>query len=602
VSCAVAIAAEDAENGTKEVRMTGVMPHITHEVFNQVPPLVRDVADDPALLEALRREAASPAGNPGDRQAGQGRGARPGGDVEPGLHELGIRAGSAQTQELARLANEHPPVLRTHDRYGRRIDEVEFHPAWHELMATAVGHGLHAAPWLDDAPGAHVARAARFYVWTQAEAGHGCPISMTYAAVPPLRHEPALSSRFAPLLASRVYDPGLAVPDGKAGLLAGMAMTEKQGGSDVRAGTTRAVRADGGYLLTGHKWFCSAPMCDLFLVLAQAPEGLTCFLLPRVLPDGTRNAMHIQRLKDKLGNRSNASSEVEYDGAWAWRVGEPGRGVATIIEMVSATRLDCVLGSAAAIRQGCVMATHHASTRRSFGAALASHPLMASVLADLALESEAATTLAMRLAGAADRAARGDPGEAALLRLALPAAKYWVCKRTPMVTSEALECLGGNGYVEESGLPRLYREAPLNSIWEGSGNVTALDVLRALARSPGSADVLIGEIDLAAGGDRRLDAAGATLRDELKQAAVALGADASSPGAEYRARRLAGRIAVTMQAALLVRHAPAAVANAFCASRIGPEVPAGPGAPFGTLPDGLDIDAVLDRARAGLPG
>jgi putative acyl-CoA dehydrogenase len=582
--------------------MTRAMPHATHEVLNQVPPLIRDVADDPPLREALRREAASwdDAGrSPEDREDREGR--EGGNSPVSGLHELGARAGSAETQELARLANEHPPALRTHDRSGHRIDEVEFHPAWHELMATAVGHGLHAAPWLDDSPGAHVARAARFYVWTQAEAGHGCPISMTYAAVPPLRHEPALAARFAPLLASRTYDPGLRVPDGKAGLLAGMAMTEKQGGSDVRANTTRAVPADDdGYLLTGHKWFCSAPMCDLFLVLAQAPEGLTCFLLPRVLPDGTRNAMHIQRLKDKLGNRSNASSEVEYDGAWAWRVGEPGRGVATIIEMVSATRLDCVLGSAAAIRQGCVMATYHASTRRSFGATLASHPLMASVLADLALEAEAATTLAMRLAGAADRAARGDDGEAALLRLALPAAKYWVCKRTPMATAEALECLGGNGYVEESGLPRLYRDAPLNSIWEGSGNVTALDVLRALVRSPGSADALISDIDLAVGGDRRLDAAAARLRDEMKEVAAAAGP--ASVQAQYRARRLAGQIAVTMQAALLVRHAPGAVADAFCASRIGSELPGGPGAPFGTLPDGLDLDLVLERARAGLPG
>jgi putative acyl-CoA dehydrogenase len=566
--------------------MTGAMPHVTHEVVNQVPPLIRDVADDPALLEALRREAPSWAG---EGWAGEGWA---GGEAS--LHELGVRAGSAQTQELARLANEHPPVLRTHDRYGRRIDEAEFHPAWHELMSTAVGQGLHAAPWLDGSPGAHVARAARFYVWTQAEAGHGCPISMTYAAIPPLRHEPALASRFAPLLASRTYDPGLRVPDGKAGLLAGMAMTEKQGGSDVRANTTRAVPAGEGYLLTGHKWFCSAPMSDLFLVLAQAPEGLTCFLLPRVLPDGTRNAMRLQRLKDKLGNRSNASAEVEYDAAFAWRLGAPGRGVPTIIEMVSATRLDCVLGSAAAIRQACATATHHADHRRTFGVKLASHPLMTSVLADLALESEAAAALAMRLAGAADRAARGDAGEAALLRLALPAAKYWVCKRTPVAVGEALECLGGNGYVEESAMPRLYRDAPLNSIWEGSGNVTALDVLRALARAPGAADALLAEMDLSAGGDRRLDTAAARLRDELKEA--------DGDGAQYRARRLAGQIAVTMQAALLVRHAPAAVADAFCASRLGPEAATGPGGPFGSLPDGLDLNPVLDRARAGVRG
>ncbi len=565
--------------------MTRATPHVTHEVLNQLPPLAGyDVADDPALLEALRRET--------------GGGTRDG-DREKELHELGVRAGSAGTQELARLANEHPPVLRTHDSRGHRIDEVEFHPAWHELLASAVGQGLHAAPWRDDSPGAHVARAARFYVWTQAEAGHGCPVSMTYAAVPALRHEPALAARFEPLLGSRAYDPGLRVPDGKAGLLAGMAMTEKQGGSDVRAGTTRAVPdGDQGYLLTGHKWFCSAPMCDLFLVLAQAPEGLSCFLLPRVLPDGTRNSMRLQRLKDKLGNRSNASSEVEYDGAFAWGVGEPGRGVTTILEMVSATRLDCVLGSAAAIRLGCVTAMHYAGIRRSFGTTLVSHPLMAAVLADLALESEAATTLAMRLAGAADRAARGDAGEGALLRLALPAAKYWVCKRTPTVVAEALECLGGNGYVEESGLPRLYREAPLNSVWEGSGNVTALDVLRALARVPGSADALLAEIDLAAGGDRHLDAATARLRRELKEVAAATGAQA-----QYRARRLAGLIAVTLQAALLVRHAPAAVADAFCASRIGAgDLSAGPAGPFGALPDGLDLDPVLGRVKVSVRG
>ncbi len=569
--------------------MTRATPRVTHEVLNQVTPLAGyDVADDPALTEALRREAADGAG------------------IESAVHDLGVLAGSAPTQELARLANEHPPVLRTHDRRGNRIDEVEFHPAWHELTATAVRHGLHATPWLDDSPGAHVARAAGFYVWTQAEAGHGCPISMTYAAVPALRHEPVLAARFAPLLAARRYDPGLRPADGKAGLLAGMAMTEKQGGSDVRAGTTRAVPAgDGGYLLTGHKWFCSAPMCDLFLVLAQAPEGLTCFLLPRIRPDGTRNSMRIQRLKDKLGNRSNASSEVEYDGAFAWRVGEPGRGVATILDMVSATRLDCVLGSAGAIRQACVTAVHYAGQRRSFGAVLASHPLMAAVLADLALESEAATTLAMRLAGAADRAARGDVAEAALLRLALPAAKYWVCKRTPVAVAEALECLGGNGYVEEWGMARLYRDAPLNSIWEGSGNVTALDVLRALARAPGSADALLAEVDLAAGGDRRLDAAEARLRRELKETAAAVeGAGEAGGEAQYRARRLAGLVAVTLQASLLVRHAPAAVADAFCASRIGSaQEAAGPGAgAFGVLPDGLDLAPVLGRATASPRG
>jgi putative acyl-CoA dehydrogenase len=544
-------------------------PGATHEVLNQVPPLAgHDVAADPALVAALHREG--------------------GGWAEDELHEIGRLAGAAATQELARLANVCKPVLRTHDARGNRIDEVEFHPAWHELMA-AVGHGLHAAPWADNRPGAHVARAAKFMTWSQAEAGHGCPVSMTYACVPALRHAPELAARFEPLLTAASYDFGLRAPEGKAGLLAGMAMTEKQGGSDVRANTTTAEpAADGSYLLTGHKWFCSAPMCDLFLVLAQAPAGLTCFLLPRVAPDGSRNAMHIQRLKDKLGNTSNASSEVEYSRAVAWPVGEPGRGIATILDMVTATRLDCVLGSAAAIRQACVTAAHHARHRRAFGALLIDQPAMAAVLADLTLESEAATTLAIRLAGAADRAARGDAAEAALLRLALPASKYWICKRTPVITAEALECLGGNGYVEESIMPRLLREAPLNSLWEGSGNVTALDVLRGLGRSPDSADALLAEIDLAAD-DPRLAAAAGRLRAALKEAAGA------GIAAQRQARALAGQIAVTLQAALLARFAPAPVADAYLATRLEAAA-AGPGTPFGSLPDTVDLTAVLERS------
>jgi len=551
-------------------------PHLTHDVLNQVPLLAGyDVADDPALLAAAAREGAGWAGD--------------------SLHELGVLAGTRETQEHARLANEHPPVLRTHDARGHRIDEVEFHPSWHVLLGTAVSHGLHAAPWADPAPGAHVARAARFFVWSQAEAGHSCPVSMTYAAVPPLRHAPELTRRFGPLLTAREYDPGLRPPEGKAGLLAGMAMTEKQGGSDVRANTTRAepvpAAGPGAHLLTGHKWFCSAPMSDLFLVLAQAPAGLTCFLLPRVLPDGTRNAVRLQRLKDKLGNRSNASAEVEFDAALAWQVGEAGRGVPTIIEMVSATRLDCVLGSAAGMRLGCVTAVHYATYRRAFGASLISQPLMTSVLADLVLESEAATTLALRLAGAADRAARGDAAEADLLRVALPAAKHWICKRAPLHAAEALECLGGNGYVEESGMPRLYREAPLNSIWEGSGNVTALDLLRALQRQQGAAEALAAELDLAAGGDPRLDTAVSGLNQELRKLAARTG-----PEAQFGARRLAGMITVALQAALLVRHAPGPVADAFCASRLGPGAPPGPGVPFGTLPDGLALNGILGRA------
>jgi putative acyl-CoA dehydrogenase len=561
--------------------MSAPHPHATHEVRNQVPPLAgHDVAGDPALLAAVGREGA--------------------GWVAPELHTLGMLAGSAAVAEQARLANEHPPVLRTHDRSGARIDEVEFHPAWHALLATAITNGLHAAPWTQQRRGAHVARAAKFYVWSQAEAGHGCPVSMTYAIIPALRHAPELAARYEPLLAAPVYDPGLRPPQDKQGLVAGMAMTEKQGGSDVRANATRAVPSPatgpGAHVLTGHKWFCSAPMSDVFLTLAQAPDGLTCFLLPRVLPGGERNAVRLQRLKDKLGNRSNASAEVEFDAALAWQVGEAGRGIATIIEMVSATRLDCVLGSAAGMRTATVAAVHHASHRQAFGKELIAQPLMSSVLADLALESEAATAIAFRLAGAADRAA-ADPAEAALLRLALPAAKFWVCKRFPVHAAEALECLGGNGYVEETGMPRLYREAPLNSIWEGSGNVTALDVLRALARAPAAAQALMSELGQAAGAQPLLDAAVLGLGRLLAGLH-----DLTSIEAQHQARRLAGRIAVTLQAALLTRYAPAPVADAFCASRLGEAAFAGPAAPFGTLPAKVDLTAIVDRFRPGWPG
>ncbi|KEF11253.1 acyl-CoA dehydrogenase, partial [Streptomyces rimosus] len=462
---------------------------LTHEVVNQAPPLTGfSAADDPALLAALRR-------------AGAGWG-------EPEVRELGALAGTEEVQEQSRMVEEQPPRLRTHDRFGHRIDEVEFHPAWHQLMAVAVERGLHAAPWADDRPGAHLVRAAKFYVWSQAEPGHGCPISMTYAAVPALRAEPDLAAQYEPLLASRTYDYGLRPPLAKSGLIAGMSMTEKQGGSDVRANTTRAVPAgDGTDRITGHKWVTSAPMSDVFLVLAQTAEGLSCFLLPRVLPDGTRNGMRLMRLKDKLGNRSNASSEIEYEDAVAWPVGEPGRGVRTIVEMVNMTRLDCVIGSAAGMRAGLRQALHHTAYRHAFGRALAEQPLMRAVLADLAIESEAATTLAMRLATAVDGAQAGDAGEAALRRLALAVGKYWVCKRGSAHAAEALECLGGNGYVEESGMPRIYREAPLLSIWEGSGNVAALDVLRALAKEPASLEAYFAEVDAAAGADRRLDAA-----------------------------------------------------------------------------------------------
>ncbi|MDH6109808.1 putative acyl-CoA dehydrogenase [Kitasatospora sp. MAP12-15] len=540
------------------------MPH-THEVTNQVPlPYGHNTAEDPTLLAAVRRAGAD--------------------WVEPELRGLGALAGSEQAAEWGRLANENEPVLHTHDRYGHRIDEVEFHPAWHELMNVAVSHGMHAAPWQDARPGAHTARAAKFYLWGQVEAGHSCPISMTYASVPALRATPELAQWLEPLLASTQYDFGLREPHGKRGLIAGMSMTEKQGGSDVRANTTVALPAgDGTYHLTGHKWFTSAPMSDVFLTLAQAPGGLSCFLLPRVLPDGTRNALRIQRLKDKLGNRSNASAELEYEEARGWLVGEEGRGVATIIEMVNMTRLDCTLGAASGMRLGALRAVQHATHRRAFGAALIDQPLMRNVLADLVVESEAATTVALRLAEATDRAMAGDESEALFKRLGLAVSKYWVCKRGPAHAAEALECLGGNGYVEESGMPRLYREAPLVSIWEGSGNVAALDALRAMARSPQSLDAYFAEVDAVAGADRRLDAAVGELRKQL----------GDLTDVEYRTRRLVESMALALQGALLVRHGDPAVAEAFCASRLAGDH----GAAFGTLPPGVDTEAILARAR-----
>ncbi|MET3982734.1 acyl-CoA dehydrogenase family protein [Streptomyces sp. PvR034] len=541
------------------------MAATTHTVSNQAPPLVgHDVyGGDRALTEGVERHL-DPELLPGVREE---------------LTELGRAAGSAQAQEWGAQANENPPKLRTHDRYGNRIDEVDFHPSWHRLLGHAVTNGLTDA-WGREA--GHLRRAAGFFVWSQAEAGHGCPVSMTHAAVPALRADPELAAEWEPRLTSHVYDQGLRPAGQKSGVLFGMGMTEKQGGSDVRANTTRAVALDasGEYLLTGHKWFCSAPMCDGFLVLAQAPGGLTCFLVPRVLADGTRNVFAIQRLKDKLGNRSNASSEVEFDGTWARRVGEEGRGVRTIIEMVAATRLDCVIGSASLIRQALTQAVHHTEHRSAFGAKLIDQPLMRNVLADLAVESEAATALTLRLAAAYDA---GTAQERAFLRIAVPTAKYWVTKRCTPAVAEALECLGGNGYVEESGLPRLLRESPLNSIWEGSGNVQALDVLRALQREPQALNAFLQEVGLARGADHRLDAAVKDLLTEL----------ADLEGIEARARRVVERMALVLQGSLLVRWAPPAVADAFCASRLGRDW----GTAFGTLPHSLDLGAVVERAR-----
>ncbi|GJF10187.1 acyl-CoA dehydrogenase [Mycolicibacterium cyprinidarum] len=535
----------------------------THVVTNQVCPLENyNPAASPMLAEALIREGG-----------------------EWGVDEvvaLGALSGSTRAQRWGELADRNQPILRTHDRYGHRVDEVEYDPAYHELMTVAVGHGLHAAPWADERPGAHVVRAAKMSAWTP-EPGHVCPISMTYAVVPALRHNPDLAAIYEPLLTSRSYDPELAVPATKMGITAGMSMTEKQGGSDVRAGTTAATpNGDGTYRLTGHKWFTSAPMSDIFLVLAQAPAGLSCFFLPRVLPDGTRNRMFLQRLKDKLGNHANASSEVEYDGATAWLVGEEGRGVPTIIEMVNLTRLDCTLGSATSMRTGLMQAVHHAQHRKAFGDYLIDQPLMRNVLADLAVEAEAATMLAMRMAGATDAAVRGDDREALLRRIGLAAAKYWVCKRATPHAGEAMECFGGNGYVEDSGMPRLYREAPLMGIWEGSGNVSALDTLRAMATRPECIEVLFDELGATAGLDPRLDAHVGGLRPQLEELDTA----------QYRARKIAEDISLALQGSLLVRHGHPAVAEAFLASRLGGAW----GGAFGTLPTGLDLAPILERA------
>jgi len=486
---------------------------------------------------------------------------------------------SGEPLEWGRLANENPPRLRTHDRFGNRIDEVEFHPAWHSLLKTSVEHGLHALSWREARPGAHVARATLFYLMAQVEAGHGCPISMTHAAVPALRAQPELAAEWEPLLTALDYDPGLRPADEKRGALCGMAMTERQGGSDVRANLMGArALGDGEYELTGDKWFCSAPMCDAFLVLAQAEGGLSCFFVPRVLQDGTRNGFRIQRLKDKLGDRSNASSEIELRGAWARLVGEEGRGVPTIIEMVNHTRLDCVLGTAAAMRAAVEQATHHAAHRSAFGKLLADQPLMRNVLADLCIESEAATLTALRLARAYDR------DETAFARIATAVAKYWVCKRGPGHAAEALECLGGNGYVEESGMPRVYRQQPLQSIWEGSGNVICLDVLRALRKNPETIAAFTAECREAVGPERRLDAWLSALERELL-----------SPE-EVDARRLVERLGLALQASLLVRFGDAAVADAFCASRLAGDG----GLAYGTLPSHVDAASIIERHRPHL--
>jgi putative acyl-CoA dehydrogenase len=561
----------------------GEAPWKTHTVFNQAPPLegVDVFASNTPLVEAVQREGA--------------------GWISERASALGRLVGGEPQQLWGRQANENKPKLHTHDRYGNRIDEVEFHPAWHKLMQLGVEHELHSMPWTSEEPFAHTARAAMYMTAMQAEAGFACPITMTFAVVPALRAQPELAAEWEPLVTSTSYDPRSIPAAEKGSAISGMAMTEKQGGSDVRANTTVAHPLNGGgagaeYEIVGHKWFCSAPMSDIFLVLAQTadldPPALSCFLLPRILPDGSRNAFHIQRLKDKLGNHSNASSEIELHNAWAQMVGEPGRGVPTIIEMVGHTRLDCVIGSAAGMRVGVVNATHHAAHRSAFGKQLIDQPLMRNVLADLCVESEATTALAMRLARAYDEAhadaqAGEDSSDAQLFkRLATAVGKYWSCKRAPNHAFESLECLGGAGYVEESNMPRLYREAPLASIWEGSGNVMSLDVLRALTRAPRALEVFIAEVEEAKGADARLDASVGRLKQQFSDPTTL----------ESRARRVVESMALCLQGSLLVRHAPPAVADAFCASRLAGDG----GLEYGTLPAGVDFEAIIARSRPQL--
>jgi putative acyl-CoA dehydrogenase len=531
------------------------------EVQNQPPPLegYNLLHSDTVLREAVRREGAEWA---------EGR-----------LGSLGDELGTAETIAFGFAANRHPPELRNFDRFGHRIDEVEFHPAWHALMTIALKAGLHSSPWADPKPGAHVARAAGTYMLTQIESGVYCPLAMTYGSVPTIALNRALATEWLPRIFSRYYDPRFRPAWEKSSALIGMAMTENQGGSDLRTNTTRAERSDdGSYRLTGHKWFMSAPMCDAFLVLAQAPDGIACFLMPRWAPDGTRNAVRINRLKDKLGNKSNASSEVEFDAAYAQLVGEEGRGIQTIIEMANYTRLDCSIGSSGLMRQAVAQALHHARHRTAFQRKLIDQPLMTSVLADLALESEAAAVLTFRLARAYDE----DTEEAAVFRrIVTPAAKFWICKRAPFLAVEAMEVLGGSGYIEEAVLPRIYREMPVNSIWEGSGNVMCLDVLRAIERTPRAAEVLAAELDL--DGEPRVRPFLDRLSERLS---------AAERYDEAQARGLVRDLVLALQAVLLVKHAPPEVADAFCASRLG----AGAGAVFGLLPRGTDTRAILERA------
>ncbi|MEZ5583568.1 MAG: acyl-CoA dehydrogenase family protein [Candidatus Competibacteraceae bacterium] len=539
----------------------------THTVFNQPPPLedYHPFYQDRALQEALHREGV----------AGLSR-----------VRAYAAVSGSAAMIAQGFEANEYPPVLRTHDRFGMRIDQVDYHPAYHQLMAAAIAHGVHSLPWTHPQPGAHVARAALEYLHAQVEAGTCCPLTMTFACIPAIRRQPDIAQVWEPLITAEHYDPGNKPITAKQGVTIGMAMTEKQGGTDVRANTTHAYPVSGtgpgeAYELIGHKWFCSAPMSDAFLVLAQSERGLSCFLLPRWRPDGSRNAFHIQRLKNKLGNLANASSEVEFRGAYALMLGEEGRGVPTIIEMVALTRFDCMVGSTGLMRQAVVQAAHHIAHRSVFGNRLVEQSLMQNVVADLALEAEAALTMAMRVGRALDQADRQE-SERHLARLLTAIGKYWICKRAPAHINEAQECLGGAGYVEESILPRLYREAPVNSIWEGSGNVQCLDVWRALSREPAIRDVYLAELKAALGCNRHLDRTIVDLEGELKKTA----------DPEYRARRIVETMALAFQGSLLVQTGNATVADAFCAARLGDDK----GLVYGTLQQGVNCRWLIDRA------
>ena len=539
----------------------------THEVTNQPPDLEGyNLYDtDRALKEALHREGA--------------------GWAEDKVRSMGAAAGSERVIRLAFEANDNPPRLRAFDRFGRRVDEVEFHPAYHQLMKLAIGFGVHSIAWTAPRPGGYVAHTALEYLLTQAEAGVCCPLTMTHAVVPTIRRQPEIAAEWEPRILSNEYDPR-AIPAGeKAGATFGMALTEKQGGSDLRANTTRAIPIGPGgpgaeYELKGHKWFCSAPMSDAFMTLASTEKGLSCFIVPRWRPDGSRNPFLIQRLKDKLGNRSNASCEVEYDGTWGRMIGDEGGGVPIIMDMVQNTRLDTSLAAAGLMRQATVQAAHHASHRTAFQKRLCQQPLMANVLADLALESEAATLTVMRVARGFDESA-ADEQARAFARIAVSLAKYWINKRLPNHVYEALECHGGGGYVEESIMARLYREAPLNSIWEGSGNVICLDVLRAMGRQPAALEAFIAEVENGRGGDHRLDAAIDRLKDMLNDKSEL----------ETRARLITERMALVLQGALMVRHAPAALADAFCASRLGGDW----GRAYGTLPSAVDCDQIIER-------